>query len=46
MSDSWVAYNHVEDVEDMSYTHHSVNHTLHFVNPNDPRKHSNTIVGT
>ena len=39
MTDMWQAYNALPN-------HVTINHTLHFVDPQDPSVHTNTIEGT
>ena len=40
-SDCWAAYNKITDHED--YKHGTVNHSIYFVDPDDPELHTNTI---
>jgi hypothetical protein len=39
LTDCWAAYNQLPG-------HETVNHTLHFVDPNDPTLHTNTVEGS
>uniref|UniRef100_A0A1I8IUL4 DDE_Tnp_IS1595 domain-containing protein n=1 Tax=Macrostomum lignano TaxID=282301 RepID=A0A1I8IUL4_9PLAT len=43
LTDGWQAYN---GLAVPSYAHATVNHRLHFVDPQDPTVHTNTIEGT
>jgi hypothetical protein len=42
ISDCWGAYH---DLGTQGYTHQTINHSIHFVDP-DTRAHTNTIKGT
>ena len=47
-TDCWSGYNGLAGYVDgngrsLNYTHHMVNHSRHFVNPNDPNQHTQTI---
>ncbi|KAG1708474.1 putative transposase-like protein [Nymphon striatum] len=43
ITDGWAAYNHLQTLQ---YNHSVVNHSLNFVDPNDPSVHTNTVEGS
>lgn len=45
MSDSWAAYRGIVNIPNMAYQHKAVNHSIEFVDANDPNVHTQTIEG-
>lgn len=43
MSDGWRAYNAIGEINGGIYEHHVIVHQENFVDPNDPRVHTQTV---
>ena len=43
MIDMWDVYAHIQDINNGIYMHAEVNHSHHFVNPNDPDVHTQML---
>lgn len=45
ISDGWASYARISQIQGQNYDHKVVNHSINFVDPNDPNVHTNSIEG-